>query len=219
MKLRPGQAYQPDLLNPRGHPRGHENCRHNEYALSCHYYNILLRRANGMCEICLLPGLHNVRHNKLYIDHDYKHGNWAVRGLLCSECNTKLGRFWREDFRDQDYLEKPFYLQVLKECDSPLYLDEPPVGSKVLDFYGGAWIRHKASWRRPGTGFRPKERIVSDWARLHRENGPHVLRSRMVLPPPPEAPPTPESIVAGLRRKHDEATLTEVIRLLTGGQA
>ena len=46
-------------------------------------YNAFSTKQNGLCAICK-------RHKKLHIDHDHETGN--VRGLLCSPCNTTLGR-------------------------------------------------------------------------------------------------------------------------------
>lgn len=59
--------------------------------------------ANG-CGIC---GTHewNGRHKRPHVDHDHKTGK--VRGILCSECNTGLGKF-KDDLtllrRAMDYL-------------------------------------------------------------------------------------------------------------------
>jgi hypothetical protein len=51
------------------------------------------RMAQTGCAICGTtdwPG----RHNRPHVDHDHTTG--AVRGILCSECNTGLGKF-RDD--------------------------------------------------------------------------------------------------------------------------
>jgi hypothetical protein len=67
-------------------------CRsHKYYLLSCEDYDRLVERAQGRCELCGVPGA-ETPHGMLHIDHDPARGNGAVRGLLCSRCNTRLGR-------------------------------------------------------------------------------------------------------------------------------
>lgn len=67
-------------------------------------YESLVKQQNGLCAICkrsLLPG---GRIRRLSIDHDHRTG--AVRGLLCTPCNTNLG--WFEKWSDSisEYLAK-----------------------------------------------------------------------------------------------------------------
>ncbi|MFB7732794.1 endonuclease domain-containing protein [Streptomyces sp. NPDC056112] len=62
----------------------HDSCYHVGYSLSCAEYDDLLRLARGCCKICKTPTA------KLYIDHDHAIGNWAVRGLICHDCNQDL---------------------------------------------------------------------------------------------------------------------------------
>jgi hypothetical protein len=58
------------------------------YGLEAGQYDELLAAQNGVCAIC-----HEIRANGrgLHIDHDHVTG--AVRGLLCTTCNTGLGAF------------------------------------------------------------------------------------------------------------------------------
>jgi hypothetical protein len=59
-----------------------------KYRLTENDYNALLQRQGGGCAICQKKpeeGKH------LHVDHD--HITDAVRGLLCSGCNTGLGCF------------------------------------------------------------------------------------------------------------------------------
>ena len=52
-------------------------------------YLQLLDKQKGCCAIC---GLHELEHNgKLHVDHNHETGK--VRGLLCTRCNTALGKF------------------------------------------------------------------------------------------------------------------------------
>lgn len=63
---------------------------HRTYKLGCREFDALLARAAGHCEACGIPteesGL-----KQLIIDHDHRYGFEAVRGLICSSCNQKLG--------------------------------------------------------------------------------------------------------------------------------
>jgi hypothetical protein len=67
--------------------------RHRRYGMSCAEYAALLQRADGRCEICRIPGA-ETSHGYLVIDHDYDYGfdpkSGAVRGMLCSPCNTRI---------------------------------------------------------------------------------------------------------------------------------
>lgn len=64
------------------------------FKISLREYNQLLESQGGVCAICKSPDSRN-----LAVDHDHSccPGNnscgQCVRGLLCSECNTGLGRF------------------------------------------------------------------------------------------------------------------------------
>lgn len=62
------------------------------YGLSKDAYDTLYKETNGCCSICGL--LDKTHKNSLHVDHDHVTGN--VRGLLCSNCNTALGKF-KED--------------------------------------------------------------------------------------------------------------------------
>lgn len=68
---------------------GISSCNHKHYSLSCEEFEALLARANHSCEICGRPGV-ETGHEKLFIDHDPRIGLWAVRGLLCGSCNSRL---------------------------------------------------------------------------------------------------------------------------------
>lgn len=167
-----GRSYfQIDLLNP-----GHENCRHKDYALSCHNYEVLLKRANGQCELCGLLGMYN-QWRKLHIDHDNRVGQWGVRGLLCYLCNTHM---YNPKVVDPDrlsrFLAAPFYAQMLDDCGAPRYLAEPPIKSRVADTNGRIWVRGKCGWT--ATTY-TRESGTRDWHYLHRRYGPLVLGSSL----------------------------------------
>ncbi|RZT87547.1 recombination endonuclease VII [Pseudonocardia sediminis] len=93
----------------------HGLCKtHEAYGLDCDDFERLRARAGDACEICRTPAVEDPRWPCLHIDHD-KHG---VRGLLDSDCNTRLGRceatgrrhekFVLDD-RQRAYLANPFW--------------------------------------------------------------------------------------------------------------
>lgn len=55
------------------------------YKLSAKQYDAMLDRQGGVCAICKQTN----GSKRLFVDHD--HGTGAVRGLLCSGCNTAVG--------------------------------------------------------------------------------------------------------------------------------
>ena len=86
----------------RGRCRDCDLVRRRDYSLRLNYgislkeYEELFTQQNGVCAICKQPGM-VVRYGKelsLHVDHCHTTG--AVRGLLCSQCNTALGQL-RED--------------------------------------------------------------------------------------------------------------------------
>lgn len=62
---------------------------HQTYEMSCAEFEALRSRAAGHCESCGTPAERERR--GLLIDHDHRYGLGAVRGLICSRCNTHLG--------------------------------------------------------------------------------------------------------------------------------
>lgn len=73
-------------------------------------YQQLYTSQNGVCAICSKPETELNRNKKtkaLAVDHDHQTGK--IRGLLCSRCNTSIGKF--DENADllrtaADYLEK-----------------------------------------------------------------------------------------------------------------
>lgn len=81
--------------------------------MNCANYAALLVRADGRCEICRTPSA-ETSHGYLVIDHDYAYGfsAGAVRGLLCSTCNTRIAYPTNSENRDavERYLANPWHL-------------------------------------------------------------------------------------------------------------
>ena len=61
-----------------------------QYGLTTKTRDEMLARQGGVCAICrrTTPGGHGYWH----VDHDHAVGQHAVRGILCSDCNTTLGK-------------------------------------------------------------------------------------------------------------------------------
>lgn len=142
------------MSNKPAHPawRGAIYCAtHKHYLLSCADYEALWVRSGGRCEICTIPSNQGERGwLKLRIDHDGMFGLYAVRGLLCNDCNTHLEWHPSEgDARARDqYLRNPWWVEYFISIGEPLTVDEPPLGSVVE--VGRAqlcrWTRDERGW-------------------------------------------------------------------------
>ena len=64
----------------------------DSFDLSLDKYRKMLEDQDGKCAICSQPETHkrNGKLKALAVDHDHKSG--AIRGLLCSDCNTGIGK-------------------------------------------------------------------------------------------------------------------------------
>jgi hypothetical protein len=94
----------------REKPRAQNSRLVRLYGITKEQYNKMFVAQNGRCAICNMPqdsGNKRDAEKVLAVDHDHKNGR--VRGLLCTACNTALGRF-RDDpefiKRALGYLEK-----------------------------------------------------------------------------------------------------------------
>lgn len=88
----------------------HARCAHRVYKMTCEEYDALAARANGSCQLCAGP----IRRGLL--DHDHSVGRWAIRGLVCSRCNSRLmmvdhGRWERTEDVDR-YLRNAWHLTL-----------------------------------------------------------------------------------------------------------
>lgn len=64
-----------------------------QYSISEATYEAIFQKQDGKCAIC-----HCRQHyQRLAVDHDHKTG--MVRGLLCTNCNRGLGRFFDSALR------------------------------------------------------------------------------------------------------------------------
>jgi hypothetical protein len=63
-----------------------------KYGLTIEEYNNVVESQDGLCAICKNPETRTIRGKlkSLSVDHDHKTGR--VRGIICDNCNTILGR-------------------------------------------------------------------------------------------------------------------------------
>ena len=62
------------------------------YGITHEIYLKMLEEQNGCCKICCVSEEESGK--RLHVDHSHKTGK--VRGLLCTRCNTAIGKF-KED--------------------------------------------------------------------------------------------------------------------------
>jgi hypothetical protein len=69
--------------------RQHSTQLKRKYGITPDSYADMLTTQDGKCAICLCNQCSTGR--RFAVDHDHKTGK--IRGLLCAECNTALGKF------------------------------------------------------------------------------------------------------------------------------
>lgn len=62
----------------------------SKYGVTIEQYELMLIDARGVCQIC---GQDEVGHKGRALSVDHCHRTGVVRGLLCSMCNTAIGKF------------------------------------------------------------------------------------------------------------------------------
>jgi hypothetical protein len=114
--------------------RGQVLCTtHRSYGMQCVEFEALRARAAGCCEACGVLE-ENAGLGRLIIDHDHRYGREAVRGLICSACNSQLSVL--ENYhpykklaaeRDFDtYLSRAWFAQVAQYVKLAGRLPYPP---------------------------------------------------------------------------------------------
>lgn len=145
---------------------GIKACGHRRYRLTCDSMDELLERSGGRCEICRISGVEST-HRMLYIDHDDTHGDWAVRGLLCGTCNTKLEHENRFSSAADRYLKNSWFRRKAEALGVDVDdFPEPTDGTAFRDCHGRCWYRPEggALWR-AGAGA-PGRVADKKWSRL-----------------------------------------------------
>lgn len=158
----------------------HSTCTHRKYRLTCAQYEVLVSRAAGACEVCGKEGhLTTKRANKgpwpgrLEIDHDHSLGAWAVRGLLCADCNRGIDRAENASALAQ-HNANAFYLTLLGAEVPASGPPEPAAGSVVLDYAFRRWIRLDDGWS-PQHRYGWNRAALFTWPALLADSGPHNL--------------------------------------------
>ena len=64
-----------------------------QYSITEELYEAIAKKQNNQCAICRC----RQQYQRLAVDHDHKTG--MVRGLLCTNCNRGLGRFFDSALR------------------------------------------------------------------------------------------------------------------------
>lgn len=64
----------------------------SRFEISMQDYNNMLSAQGGVCAICKQPETHKRNDKVKALAVDHHHGTGKVRGLLCSDCNTGIGK-------------------------------------------------------------------------------------------------------------------------------
>ncbi|TMZ58010.1 hypothetical protein EMG21_30315 [Klebsiella pneumoniae] len=157
-------------------------CRHKHYMMNCDQFEGLLARANHRCEICERPGV-DTEHRQLYIDHALEPGNrdWAVRGLLCGKCNSRLRRGEAFSPEAERFLTNAWYRQQMERAGVPP--EGPPEPEHgFCDQFGRFWEQRRGRWSQPNGHGRARHRNLS-WRGLVGELGPHNIADSLADSP------------------------------------
>ena len=198
-----------DLSMARTLP-AHATCNHKNYMLSCEIYEQMLAETGQRCEVCERLAEDNPG-GKLYIDHDSHVGYWAVRGLLCNPCNTRLRRdaALPADEAFARYLENAWYRREMAARGFTAgALAEPPDGGCVRDHRGNLWRRRRGHWSCSDARYKAR-----NWLHLVSKSGP--LGLTWVQPDEvPIHPAAPEAIAVTLRAFMSPEDLNTLVRLI-----
>ncbi|OIJ95417.1 hypothetical protein BIV24_09045 [Streptomyces colonosanans] len=129
-----------------------------------------MRQAGRRCQLCGRTG-EETGHGHLVVDHDFRVGDWAVRGVLCSTCNGKIEYADPSDPACAAYLGNPWYRRMFATRGLDVELAEPPLGTTVRV--------GRRMWRRVTDGWSAQDRYRGSstltWAQIYRRFGPHDI--------------------------------------------
>ncbi|MFC0602248.1 endonuclease domain-containing protein [Streptomyces palmae] len=154
---------------PQHERLGGRPCSHARYRLSCADFDELMHQAEHRCQLCQRTAA-ETRHGHLVVDHDFRVGNWAVRGVLCSTCNGKIERADLEDPACAAYLGDPWYRRMLATRGLDQELAEPPLGATVC--------AGRRMWHRTERGWSALDRYRGSsmtWTQIYHRYGPHNI--------------------------------------------
>jgi hypothetical protein len=147
-------------------------CAHKTYRLTCDQYDRLVNAAGGTCQICSTAPT-QAPQGFLVVDHDAMIGRWAVRGLLCTACNTALPAGAEPEWA-RAYLATPWWQGELSPDGNIAALDEPPVGAVIVVPRNIHWRRTAAGWEHVANYGGP----ARSWAWINHKYGGHNIRMR-----------------------------------------
>ena len=153
----------------------HDRCdTHRGYKLSCEQYESLIADSGQRCELCRKLST-ETSYGKLYIDHEGH--DWAVRGLLCTGCNSVIRTFktFPPGTRKANYLLNAWWKRQCASAGLPTSKSpEPPTGSAIRDQFRIVWLHERdGKWRPHGQG-KPGISWLS-WEDIYRLRGPHNM--------------------------------------------
>lgn len=147
-------------------------CGHRVYGLDCETYDRLIEHANNRCQVC--GGTpEQTKQGFLVVDHDSQVGQWAVRGLLCSPCNTGIPAGSAPSWASA-YLKSPWWqIEVARLGVDADPSPEPGLGSVVLMPNRETWRRGEKGWQQTANW---RHKPTLSWGRLNYRFGPHNIR-------------------------------------------
>ena len=115
------------------------------------------------------------------IDHDFRFGDWAVRGLLCSHCNTTIDAVGHVRTREEEaYLADPWWKRRCTRLGLSVELvPEPGVGAVVA-------LGHE-HWERTERGWEDWRCWPRPWRWLTVRYPPHEIRVISAHGPSPQS--------------------------------
>ena len=147
-------------------------CGHRIYHLDCEAYDRLVDHAGNRCQICGVPP-EQTKHGFLVVDHDVAVGQWAVRGLLCSKCNTSIP-FGMEPGWATEYLAAPWWREELSRLGhSGEASPEPHPEAAVIILDRFQWRRGERGWQHVANY---RWNPAQSWEHLNYRFGPHNIR-------------------------------------------
>ena len=144
-------------------------CAHRKYNLNCDEFDELVADYDARCALCAITGP-EAPHGFLVIDHDFRYGDWAIRGLLCSRCNSTIDAVGHvRTPKEEAYLADPWWRRRFGRLGLPVELvPEPPVGTVVAI---GC-----QQWERTGRGWEDFRCWPQSWRWLTVRHPPHEIR-------------------------------------------
>jgi hypothetical protein len=159
----------------------HGRHQHRKYVMTCSDFDDLWTRAAGRCEICGVLWRFTP-HGMLHIDHNHLLGDWAVRGLLCSRCNTQLGTANRLLGVEVDaYLANP-WRTAMPERLAMTITSQAALGdfAEVCAEYRAAVTEHDAAGARLRQGVLDRARVLPH-SQITRATGLSRERVRQII--------------------------------------